>query len=125
MLQLSAKNDQAVYSAGRTSLNSDKGVPDSGCELRSGNASIHLLSPGGARRSTRPQDLLWCGNQSFPYCLLPRAFAGAPYCFRLFTVGPFRWLFIGPSELHFAKHAFALHLLFQDAERLVDVVLAD
>lgn len=35
------QNHQAVESADRTSLNSDKGCPDCGCELRSGSVSKH------------------------------------------------------------------------------------
>ena len=37
----------------------------------------------------------------------------------------FRWLFVGTPPLHFSKHALALHLLFQHAERLIDIVIAD
>ncbi len=45
--------------------------------------------------------------------------------FGFFAVFPLGRLFVGLALLHFAKHAFALHFLFQDAERLVDVVVAD
>ena len=44
--------------------------------------------------------------------------------FRLFPVLPLRRLFVGLALLHLAKHAFALHFLFQDAERLAQVVVA-
>ena len=35
-----------------------------------------------------------------------------------------RWLFISPPVFHFAENAFTLKLLFQDAERLVYIVVA-
>jgi hypothetical protein len=38
---------------------------------------------------------------------------------------PFGRLFIGTAELHFPEHAFALHLLLQGAQRLIDVVVAN
>ena len=34
-------------------------------------------------------------------------------------------LFVGLAELHFTEDAFALHLLLQGLERLIDVVVAD
>ena len=35
-----------------------------------------------------------------------------------------RRLFIGAAQLHLAEYAFALHLLLQRLERLVDIVVA-
>jgi hypothetical protein len=36
-----------------------------------------------------------------------------------------RWLLVKAAPAHFPKHAFALHLLFEHAERLLDIVVAD
>ena len=44
---------------------------------------------------------------------------------RTFPGSSARTAFVGLALLHFAKHAFALHFLFQDAECLVDVVVAN
>ena len=33
--------------------------------------------------------------------------------------------FIMPAHFHFTKQAFALHLLFECAQRLIDVIIAD
>jgi hypothetical protein len=37
----------------------------------------------------------------------------------------FRRLLVEPSTLHLPKHTLSLHFLFEDAERLVDVVVAN
>ena len=57
--------------------------------------------------------------------MLARELAGAPQRLRLFTGAPLRRLLKKPASFHLAKDTFALHLLFQDAERLVHVVVAN
>jgi hypothetical protein len=57
--------------------------------------------------------------------LLARELAGAPHRLRLFTGAPLRRLFKKPTSLHLAKDTFTLHFLFQDAESLVHVVVAN
>src|SRR5271155_5554035 len=36
-----------------------------------------------------------------------------------------RGFFVGAAQLHFAEHSLALHLLFEDSEGLVDIVVAN
>src|SRR5437762_10957719 len=43
----------------------------------------------------------------------------------LFTGAPFRGLLVIAPELHFPEYPFALHLLFQGSQSLVDVVVAN
>src|ERR1043165_3829 len=64
-------------------------------------------------------------NESLADRLLARQLPAAADRFGLFPVLPLGWLFVGLALLHLAKHAFALHFLFQDAERLADVVVAN
>src|SRR5258705_11810265 len=71
------------------------------------------------------QLLLRIGNEPLADRLLARQLPAAADRFRLFPVLPLGRLFGGFALLHLAKHAFALHFLFQDGERLVDVVVAN
>jgi hypothetical protein len=57
--------------------------------------------------------------------LLACELAGAPHCLRLFTGAPLRRLLKKPTSFHLAKDTFTLHFLFQDAESLVYVVVAN
>jgi hypothetical protein len=43
----------------------------------------------------------------------------------LFPRAPFRWLFVVAPKLHFSEYPFALHLLFQGSQRLIDIVIAN
>lgn len=65
------------------------------------------------------------GNQTFALSELARGLAGATNSFSLFTGALFGGLFKGPAGLHFTEYAFALQLLLQNAEGLVDIVIAD
>ncbi len=65
------------------------------------------------------------GMQSFALRLLARELPRPADRLGLFAVFPLGGLFVRIALLHLAKHAFALHFLFQNAERLVDVVVAD
>ena len=85
-----------------------------------------------ARRGALPERLcrqefllLWVGNETFTLRLLARELARPPNGFRPFAHRSLGWLLEEPALLHLPKDAFALHLLFQDAEGLIDVVVAD
>src|SRR4030095_7455806 len=65
------------------------------------------------------------GNQPFAYRLLAGELAGTADRLALFPRRPLRRLLVEPAPLHFAEYAFALHLLLQDAERLIDIVVAN
>ncbi len=67
----------------------------------------------------------WRGDQSFPNSLLAGKLAGSPDGLGPFSRFSFRWLFVRTPLLHFSKDAFALHFLFENAESLIDVVIAD
>jgi len=45
--------------------------------------------------------------------------------FAFFTSPLFRRFFIEIAQFHFTKDAFALHFLFQGAERLIDIIVSD
>jgi hypothetical protein len=68
--------------------------------------------------------LLWRGDQAFALSALAGQLAGATNGFRLLTGALFRRLFIMHVPLHFAERAFALHLLLQGLEGLIDVIVA-
>ena len=65
------------------------------------------------------------GDQSLPDRLLARELARAAYRLGLFSCGFLRRLLIKPTTLHLPEDAFALHLLLQDTERLIDIVVSD
>jgi len=57
--------------------------------------------------------------------LLARELTRAADGFRPFAYRSLGWLFKEPALLHLPEDAFALHFLFQDAECLIDIVVAD
>ena len=64
-------------------------------------------------------DLFWgAAMRALPYRLLASELAAAPYGLGLFTHRSLRRLLVEPASLHFAKHAFALHLLLQQRRSL-------
>ena len=69
--------------------------------------------------------LLLRREQAVTLHLLSRELSAAADGFRFFSSALFRGFLIGPAALHFAKHAFALELFLQDAQRLVDIVFSD
>src|SRR5262249_37472250 len=64
------------------------------------------------------------GNEPVALRLLARELARAADRLGLFPVFALRRLFIGAPLLHFTKHAFTLHFLFQNTESLIDIVVA-
>jgi hypothetical protein len=64
-------------------------------------------------------------NQAFALGLLACQFAGSADGFTFLSRRLLRRLFVEPSTLHLAKHAFALHFLFEHPKCLVDVVVTD
>ena len=62
---------------------------------------------------------------SFTLGALAGQLAGAAHGFRLLARALFRRLLVVNVTLHFAEVAFALHLLLQRLEGLIDVVVAD
>src|SRR5690606_9895032 len=64
------------------------------------------------------------GDQAFADHLLARCLAGAADGFALLAGATLGRLLVEALLLHLAEDALALHLLFQDAEGLVDIVIA-
>jgi hypothetical protein len=66
------------------------------------------------------------GNKTtFALQALAGQLANAANGFSLFTGTLLRWLFVVVAHLHFTEDAFALHLLLERPEGLIDVVIAD
>ena len=72
-----------------------------------------------ARRLLRGRD------QAFALSALAGQLAGATDGFSLLASALFRRLFVVHVPLHLAERAFALHLLLQRLQGLIDVVVAD
>ncbi len=64
-------------------------------------------------------------SPAFALQLLADQLAGAADGFRLLASLLFGGFFVKLAPLHFAERAFALHLLLERAERLLDIVVAD
>jgi hypothetical protein len=65
------------------------------------------------------------GQKAFALRTLASQLADAADGFGLFARTLLGRLFVEVTHLHFAENAFALHLLLESAERLVDIVIAD
>ena len=65
------------------------------------------------------------GNKAFALSALASKLANATNSFSLLASTLLRRLFIVVAHLHFAENTFALHLLLESAESLVDIVIAD
>jgi hypothetical protein len=84
--------------------------------------TTHALAP---EKLPRAEHFLWRREQAFALHLLAGELALAADGFSLFARSLFRGLFISAARLHFAKYAFALQLLLQNPECLIDVVVSD
>lgn len=73
----------------------------------------------------RTDCLLRGRKETFALKLLARKLALAANCLGLFPDTLLGWLFIGAARLELAEQTFALHLLLQDTERLVDIVVSN
>lgn len=87
-----------------------------------GGGRCKLLS---AARATRVAFATTAGDQAFSLRLFACKLLGSADRFGLFACSFFGRFFIRPAALHFAEHALALHLLFQDPEGLIDIVVSD
>jgi len=64
-------------------------------------------------------------QQALALQFLTRELAGAADGFRFFSCRPLGWLLVEPSPLHLAENPFALHLLLENSESLLNVVVAN
>src|SRR6266545_2835003 len=95
--------------------------------LRPGHAPSRCFAANSVpgRRAARCDLLaLGHGEQAFALRQFPRRFARAPDRFRLLAGLALRRFFIRLAALHLTKDAFALQLLFEHLESLIDVVVA-
>src|SRR5215472_1938000 len=68
---------------------------------------------------------VWAWDQAFALSLFPGSLARTSDGFRLLTGLALRRFFIRLATLHLTKNALALQLLFEDPERLIDIVVAN
>ena len=93
----------------------DEAVQEHGQRSHHGFGSAPRGGPLGAR----------LGRKAFALGLLARRLARPADGFALLAGALLGGLLIGPPALHLAKQAFALELLLQDLEGLLDVVVSD
>ena len=84
-----------------------------------------LVPRSKAWASLRPRRLLRRRDQALALGALASELAGPAHGFRLLAGALLGRLLIVDVPLHFAERAFALHLLLQRLEGLIDVVVAD
>src|ERR1700730_16661872 len=84
-----------------------------------------LNSKPGRRPTGRELPLFRHGNQAFALRLFPRRLARAANGFRFLAGLALGRFFIRLAALHLAKNALALHLLFEDSQGLIDIVVAN
>src|SRR6185437_9137218 len=85
-----------------------------------GNSKAAAEGPGGFASRQRNGRLVALALEA-----LAQELAVAAHRFGLLAGATLGRLLVIAAELHLAKHAFALHLLFQRSQRLVDIVVAD
>jgi len=65
------------------------------------------------------------GDQAFALSLFPGSLARTSDGFRLLAGLALGRFFIRPATFHLTKNALALHLLLEDPERLIDIVVSN
>ena len=81
--------------------------------------------PGRGRPARRKLSLFRHRDQAFALGLFPGRLARAPDGFRLLAGLALGRFFIRLAALHLTKNALALHLLLENPERLIDIVVAN
>jgi hypothetical protein len=81
--------------------------------------------PGRRRPTRRKLPLFRHRDQAFALGLFPGRLARAPDGFCLLAGLALGRLFIRLAALHLTKNALALHLLLEDPQRLIDIVVAN
>lgn len=96
-----------------------------GASIRKSHAARMRRAPKGSARRRAQCARRSSLNGAFALQFLADQLARAAHRLRLLASAFFRRLFIKFPALHFAECAFALHLLFQRAKRLLDIIVAD
>jgi len=86
---------------------------------------VNSERPGRGRPARRKLSLFRHRDQAFALGLFPGRLARAPDGFRLLAGLALGRLFIRLAALHLTKNALALHLLLENPERLIDIVVAN
>jgi hypothetical protein len=81
--------------------------------------------PGRWRPPRRSVPTLGHGDQAFALRLFPGSLARAPDGLCLLAGLALGRFFMRLATLHFTKNALALHLLLEDPESLIDIVVAN
>jgi hypothetical protein len=89
-----------------------------------GNLEAGTARRAGSSRNPRGDPRLH-RQQTLALQFLARELAGAAERFRLLSGSLFGWFFVVATKLHLAKNTFALHLLLERSECLVDIVIPD
>src|ERR1700674_5833398 len=89
-----------------------------GCR-RNGKRAASRRSAGQNLPSSRSRD------QPFALRFLAGGLAGPADRFAFLPCRLFRWFLVKSSTLHLTEDAISLHLLFEDPQSLIDVVIAD
>src|SRR5262249_1420745 len=66
----------------------------------------------------------WGGDQTMEDCFLAGGLTGTAHRFAFLASRLLGRLFVKAPSFHFTKHALTLHFLFQNAESLIDIVVA-
>ena len=64
-------------------------------------------------------------DQTFAFSELARGLPSPANCFALLPRSSLGWLFVGFPALQFTEKAFALELLFQDSQCLIDIIFTN
>jgi hypothetical protein len=88
-------------------------------------AKLEICCPVRQVREERRLNPCFTLHQALALGAFAGQLAGAANAFRLFTGSLFGWLFVVITKLHFPKDAFALHLLFEGLEGLIDIIVAN
>ena len=83
-----------------------------------------LVNASPASSAERTALGTWSRDLPLPLRLLERSLACAAHGTCLLADAAFGRLFIGAAFAHFAEQAFALHLLLQNTQSLIDVIVA-
>ena len=94
---------------------------------REGDDSCRTITPVPAESPPPENRLLYARfcDQTFAFSELAPGLPSPANCFALLPRSPLGWLFVGFPALQFTEKAFALELLFQDPQCLIDIIVTN
>ncbi|TDQ35036.1 hypothetical protein DEV91_102236 [Phyllobacterium brassicacearum] len=87
--------------------------------------SVVEITAAIAVRTRRAFLFLRTRQKTFALCLLAGSLAGTAHGLSFFTYTALGWLFKCLARLHFAEESLPLHLLLQDPQGLLNIVVTD